>query len=352
LGEPHEVTRSAALIGALTMVSRVLGMVRDMIIARIFAAGAVADSYFVALSFPATMARLLGDGGFTISFVPIFTEELEKKGREEAMKLAYTAFWAALALILLITAAGMIFAPWVVRIIAPGFEQEAGKMAIATRLTRQIFPYTIFICMTTVAMGILNSFKHFAMPALSPVLLNISVIASVLILNVHYHFAPTGVSLVIGVLAGGLLQVAAQLPTLWRHGFRFRPYLDLRHPGLVKTAKLMGMAVIGVMVYQLNFFINTFFVSSFPGGRSYIYYADRLVELPLAIFGIALGTALLPRFSSHAARNDLAGLGEALGFGLNYLAFMIIPSYLGLILFRAPIISVIYQGANFTAADA
>lgn len=351
MGEERELAKSTALIGALTMVSRVLGMIRDMVIARIYSAGAIADSFFVAFSLPATMARLLGDGGFTISFIPVFTEELEKKGRKQAMNLAYSAFWVALVFILGLTALGMIFAPWVVRIIAPGFAAEPGKMEIATRMTREIFPYTIFICIAALAMGILNSFKHFTMPALSPVLLNLSMIASVLILNERYQFWHSGTSLVIGVLLGGILQVAIQLPTLWRYGFHFRPHLDLKHPGLVKIGKLMGMSVFGVMIYQINVFINTFFVSSFPGGRSYIYYADRLVELPLAIFGIALGTAILPSFSRYAAQEDWEGLGDSLSFGLSFLAFLIIPSILGLILFRVPIISVIYQGVNFTRAD-
>ncbi len=347
MGEHHEVAKSTAVIAALTMLSRVLGMLRETVVAMVFGATAVADSYFVAITFPFTMQRLMGDGGFTISFVPIFTEELVHKGKDEAMKFAYTAFWCALTLILVVTAAGMIFTPWVVRIVAPGFGNVPGKMAIATRLTRQIFPYTIFVCIVAVAMGILNSLKHFSMPAFSPLLLSVSVIASVVILNLHYHFAANGTSLVIGVLAGGVLQVAVQLPTLWRHGFHFKPYLDLKHPGLLRTAKLMGMAIIGVMVYQLNVFIGTFFVSDFPGGRSFIYYADRLVDLPQAIFGIALGTAILPSFSRFAAKQDMHGMGDALEFGLNFLAFMIIPSVLGLILFRTPIINLIYQHGNF-----
>ncbi len=351
MSENHEVAKSTALIGGLTMVSRILGLARDMIIARIFAAGVIADCFFVAFTFPATMARLLGDGGFSISFIPVFTEELEKKGKHAAMQLAYTAFWAALIFVLLFTALGMVFAPWVVRLVAHGFEQEPGKMAIATQLTRQIFPYTIFLCFVAISMGILNSFKHFTMPAISPVLFNISMIASMLIINSRYHLTSTGLSLVIGVLAGGVLQVIVQIPTLWKYGFHFRPHLDLKHPGLLKMGKLMGMAIVGVMVYQLNVFINTFFVSSFPGGRSYIYYADRLAELPLAIFGIALGTAILPNFSRHAARNDMKGLADSLNFGLGFLAFLIIPSLLGLTLLRMPIISVIYQGSNFSLAD-
>ena len=351
MSEEREVAKSTALISGLTMISRVLGMVRDMVIARIYSAGAIADCFFVAFSLPATMARLLGDGGFTISFVPVFTEELEKKGRQEAMKLAYTTFWIALVFILVITVLGIIFAPWLVRIIAPGFGLESGKMEIATRLTRQIFPYTILVCIVALAMGILNSFKHFAMPALSPVLLNLSMIASVLIVNERYDFFSKGMSLVIGVLAGGIFQVLVQVPTLWRYGFRFRAYFDLAHPGLRKMGQMMGVSVFGVMVYQLNVFINTFFVSEFSGGRSYIYYADRLVELPLAIFGIALGTAILPSFSRYSAHQDLKGLAKTLNFGLNFVLFMIVPAIIGLIFFRLPIISVIYQGVNFTMND-
>jgi len=351
MSEEVEVTRSGGIISALTLTSRVLGMIRDIVIARVFGAGIVADAFFVAFSLPNMLRRMLGEGSLTISFVPVFTEELETKPRNEAMKLAYSAFWLVLIILLVLTALGMLFAPWIARIMAPGFISIPEKIALAEKMTRQLFPYTLLICLVALAMGVLNSFKHFAMPSASPIFLNISLIASVLIFNHRFQFWHPGTALVIGVLAGGVIQFLAQVPVLIRYGFTFKPILELTHPGLRKIWRLMLPSIFGASIYQINFLIATIFVSPFEGGRSYIYYADRLIQLPLAIFAIALATAILPSLSQFASQKQWKEFEGLVNFGLRLVGFLIIPSMLGLILLRVPIVSLIYQHGTFSAQD-
>ena len=351
MSEEQEITKSGGVIAILTMLSRVLGMVRDMVAARAFGASWIADAFFVAFSIPNMLRKLAGEGSLTISFIPVFTEELEKKGKSEAMKLAYSVFWVTLVALALITVVGIYISPWLMKIIAPGFEDGLGKMDLATIMTMEMFPYTLLICMVALAMGILNSFKHFTAPAASQILLNISCILAILIMNKRYEFWHPGSALVIGVLIGGVLQFLLQIPPLLKYGFYFKPYLDLRHPGLYKIARMMLPSVFAASIYQINVLVNTIFVSGFPGGRSWIYYADRLIELPLAIFGIAIATAILPNLSKYAARGDKENFGSLLNFGLNLVMFLIVPSLLGLILFREPILSLIYQRGEFNAQD-
>lgn len=351
MSEEGRIAKSGGVIAGLTMVSRVLGLVRDQLAAAIFAAGPVADAFYVAFMIPNMLRKLAGEGSLTISFIPVFTEEIEKKGKAEAMKLAYSAFWVTLALLVIITAAGMVFAPLITRLIAPGFGNVPDKLELAAKMTFELFPFTITICMVALAMGILNSFRHFAAPAASQILLNVAMILAILIINGRYNFWHPGVALVVGVLVGGVLQFLVQLPPLLKHGFLFKPYLNLSHPGLKQIGRIMLPSVFAASIYQINVLVNVIFVSYFPGGRSYIYYADRIIELPLAIFAIAIATAILPSLSSYSARDDLEKFGALLKFGLRFVAFLIIPSMLGLIFLRVPIVSLIYQHGKFTPAD-
>ncbi len=347
--EDLAVTRSAGLIGAFTLLSRVLGLARDIVVAAFFGAGAVADAFFVAFSIPNMLRRLAGEGSLTVSFVPVFTEYLERHGRDSALRLAHIAITLAVILLAGITLVGILVTRPLVLIMAPGFQDVAGKIELTVQLTQLMFPYTFFICLVALAMGILNSFRHFTAPALAPVLLNISLI--VCVAGLHERFSQPGLSLVIGVLAGGIAQLALQIPFLWKFGVRFKPILDLAHPALKRIGLLMLPSVFGVAVYQVNLFISTIFVSPFPGGRSYIFYADRLVEFPLGIFAIALGTAILPTLSRFAAREDMSSLADSLGFGLRLLALVIIPSMVGLAVLRVPIFNLLFERGEFSRAD-
>ncbi len=349
MAEDAAVTRSAGLIGFFTLLSRVLGMVRDIVVARFFGAGTVADAFFVAFSIPNMLRRLVGEGSLTVSFVPIFTEYLEKHGKEDALRLAHITFTLATIVLAGITLVGILLSRPLVMFMAPGFNEIADKIDITVRLTQLMFPYTFFICLVALAMGILNSFRHFTAPALAPVLLNVSMIACVAAL--HHRFSQPGMSLVAGVLLGGILQLALQVPYLRKFGVRLRFIFDFAHPALRRIGKLMLPSVFGVAVYQINLFVATIFVSPFPGGRSYIYYADRLIELPIGVFATAIGTAILPTLSRFSAQGDMKSLAGSVGYSIRLLAAVIIPAMVGLVILRVPVLNLIYERGEFTPED-
>lgn len=349
MDDNSEVTRSAGLVGGLTLLSRIAGMVRDMVVANFFGAGMVADAFYVAFSIPNMLRRLVGEGSLTVAFVPVFTEYLHSHSREEAMRLARIAFTFLTLVLLGLTLLGVMFSRYLVWLLAPGFQDLPGKIELATRLTQQMFPYLFFIGLVALAMGVLNSLKHFTAPAFSPVLLNLALITAVVLL--HHRFRQPGLSLVIGVLAGGILQLGLQLPVLWKHGLRLRPDFAFAHPALRKVGRLLVPSVLGIAVYQINMLVATSFVSPFPGGRTYIFYADRLTEFPLGVFAIAIGTAILPTLSGHATRRDFPALTETLGFGLRLTAFIILPAAVGLALLRMPILELIYERGQFSRPD-
>jgi putative peptidoglycan lipid II flippase len=345
----HELARSAGLIGGLTLLSRVAGMVRDMVVANFFGAGMVADAFYVAFSIPNMLRRLVGEGSLTVAFVPVFTEYLDSHSREEALRVARIAFTIVTLILLVITLLGILGSRYVVLILAPGFRDIPGKIELATRLTQEMFPYLFFIGLVALAMGVLNSLKHFTAPAFAPVLLNLAIISAVLTL--HHRFAQPGLSLALGVLLGGILQLGLQLPVLWKHGISFRPEFAFAHPAIVKVGRLLLPSVIGIAVYQINMLVATVFVSPFPGGRTFIFYADRLTEFPLGVFAIAIGTAILPTLSGHAAKKDFPALTDSLGFGLRLTAFIILPATVGLALLRVPLIELIYERGQFSHQD-
>lgn len=351
MSEEQEVTRSAGLVGGLIMVSRVFGLIRDQVAAYAFGSNWIADSFYQVFIIPNMLRKLAGEGSLTISFIPVFTEEIEKKGRQEAMKLAYSTFWLTFILLAAIMTIGMIFAPQITRLIAPGFAQIPNKLELASKMTFEMFPYTVMICMVALSMGVLNSFKHFAAPAANQIFFNIASILAILIINNRYNFWHPGVALVVGVLVGGVLQFLVQVPFLIKHGFYFKPYLDWHHPGLRQIGKIMLPAIFGASIYQINVLVSAIFVSGFPGGRSWIYYSDRFIELPRAIFAIAIATVILPSLSAYSARNDTDNFRRLLGFGLRLSVFLIVPATIGYIFLRVPIVSLILQHGNFKPHD-
>jgi putative peptidoglycan lipid II flippase len=347
--EDAALTRSAGLIGSFTMLSRVLGMIRDMVVAAFFGAGMFTDAFFVAFSIPNILRRLVGEGSLTVSFVPIFTEYLKRHGREESLRLAHIAITLVVIALAGMTLLGIAIAEPLVKIMAPGFQDVPGKIELTVWLTQCMFPYTFFICLVALAMGILNSFRHFTAPALAPVLLNISMIACVLAFHDRFYYPD--LSLVTGVLAGGILQLALQIPFLWKFGVRFKIILDMAHPALRRIGLLMLPSVFGIAVTQINILVSTIFISPFPGGRSFLYYADRMIELPVGVFAIALGTAILPTLSRFAADDDMNSLGKSLGYGMRLLAMVIIPSMVGLMILRVPIVNLIFERKEFSHND-
>lgn len=346
-GSKKEIARAAGVVGASTLMSRILGFVRDALIARLFGAGMAADAFFVAFRIPNLFRRLLGEGSLTSSFIPVFTDYLTNRSEGEARNLASAFFSMAIVVLAVVTGMGIIFAPFIVTVMAHGFSSVPEKFHLTVTLTRMMFPYLLFVGLVALCMGILNSLRHFAAPALSPVLLNISIILSALFLA-PYLDEPV-MALAIGVVIGGISQLLLQFPFLWKNGVPLKFHWEPRHPGLIRVGGLMAPSIIGLAVTQINVLVDTIVASFLEEGTvSYLYYADRLLEFPMGIFAIAIATAVLPALSEKAARNDLEGAKDTFSYALRLTLFLTIPAMAGLIAVGVPIISVLLQRGTFS----
>jgi putative peptidoglycan lipid II flippase len=344
--ENTKVARAAGIVGSLTMVSRVFGLVRDTVIAAVFGATWVTDAFWVAFRIPYTLSRLLGEGSLTVSFVPVFTEYLQKKTKEEAVEMASTAFTILSMILAVLSILGILLSPLIVGLIAPGFISVPKQFTLAVFLNRLMFPYVFVISLGALCMGILNSFRHFTAPALSPVLLNISMIAAALILRPF--FAEPITALAAGVLIGGVLQLTLQWSFLLKFGVKLRARFNLRHPGVRQAGSLLLPAIFSAGVSTINVFIGTILASLLPGGSvTYLFYADRIMELPLGVFAIAIGTATLPSFSKHVAAGNIDELKSSISFSMRLILFLTIPSMFALMALNLPIISVLFQRGAF-----
>jgi putative peptidoglycan lipid II flippase len=349
--ENAKVAKAAGIVGTATMVSRVFGVIRDMVIAALFGASWMTDAFWVAFRIPNMLRRLLGEGSLTVSFVPVFTEYLQNKNKEEALELAQNAFTILSVILAVVSVLGILLSPLIVGLIAPGFIANPEQFALAVFLNRLMFPYIFFIALVALCMGILNSFRHFTAPALSPVMLNIAMIAAALALR--DCFAQPITALAAGVLIGGVLQLAMQWPALSKFGVKFKFHFNLQHPGLKQIGLLMLPAIFGAGVGTINVFVGTILASLLPGGSvTYLFYADRIMEFPLGIFAIAIGTASLPSFSKHAAAGRMEELKSGISFSLRLMLFLTIPSMVALMALHLPIISVLFQRGAFDAQAA
>ncbi len=342
--EKKKLTRAAGVIGIATLASRILGFVRDMVIAWFFGAGLISDAFFVAFRIPNLLRRLFAEGSLSIAFVPVFTEYLNRRGRSEAFRMARSTVRITGILLVILTLAGILAAPVLVKVIAPGFTGE--KFALTVTLTRIMFPYIFFICLVALSMGILNSLGHFAAPALAPVFLNVAIIGSALWLAPYLEEPVAG--LAVGVLIGGGLQLLLQIPFLLKKGFYLWQKAPLYHPGVSRIGKLMGPAVFGAAVYQINMLVGTLLASLLPEGSvSYLYYADRLVQFPLGIFAISMSVAVLPSLSRQAAANKLRELSDTFVYAIQLIFFITLPAMTGLIVLREPIVALLFQRGEF-----
>lgn len=349
--EKHKVARAAGVVGAATLASRVGGFVRDLVIAYFFGAGPAADAFFVAFRIPNLLRRLFAEGTLTIAFIPVFTELLRTRGRQEAMLLARSTFGLLALALLAVCAAGIVWAPEVVRVMAPGFTPGGESYRLAVTLTRWCLPYIFFVSLTALAAGVLNSLDHFFAPAASPVLLNLSLITCAVALAPRVE--PPVMSLAVGVILGGAAQLLLQVPFLRARGVSLRPAWQPGNPALRRVLRLMLPAAFGAAVYQLAVFINTVLASLLPTGSvSYLYYADRLIEFPLGIFAIAVSTAILPSLSRQAADRDHRALVETLGYGLRLTMFINLPAMVGLILLARPLVLLLFTRGRFDLAAA
>jgi len=348
--ENFRVAKAAWIVSLATFLSRIFGFLRDVVVAAFFGAGAATDAFFVAFRIPNVLRRLFAEGSLTIAFIPIFTEYLKKKSREDALELANVAFTLLSIILVVVSLLGVVFAPWIVKIVGWGFIKTPDRFELTVFLTRIMFPYIFFISLVALCMGILNSLRHFAAPALAPVILNIAMIAAVFLLR--GFFREPIIALAVGVMVGGVLQLIMQFPFLVKMGVNIRANFHFNHPGIKRIGILMGPAVFGAAVYQINVLVGTLLASFLAiGSVSYLYYADRLVQLPLGVFAIAIGTAALPSFAEHVADGKYEDLKDTISFSLRLMLFVTIPAMVALIVLRVPIISVLFQRGAFDAVE-
>jgi putative peptidoglycan lipid II flippase len=345
-----KLLRSTLIFSAMTFLSRLAGYVRDVVQAGVFGASALTDAFFVAYRIPNFLRRIFAEGSFQQAFVPVFSE-LKQKGDERALHDLLDHIAGALcAVVLMVTALGILAAPVLAALFAPGSVDEPEKFGAITEMLRITFPYLFFISLTALAAGVLNSFDKFAIPALTPVLHNVAVIAAALFLAPILEVPIT--ALAWGVFGAGVLQLIVQWAALARIGLLPRPRLDFAHAGVRRVLRLMGPTVLGSSVAQINLLIGTAFASVLAtGSQTWLYLTDRLLEFPQGMIGVALGSVILPSLSRRIAAGDQQGYAHTLDWGLRIACLVALPAALGLIVMAEPITATLYQYGKFTAYD-
>jgi putative peptidoglycan lipid II flippase len=342
--------RALATVSSITFVSRVLGFIRDMLIARLFGAGLATDAFFVAFRIPNLLRRLFAEGAFSQAFVPVLSEYRTRRGDAET-KLLVDRTGTALALALfLVSVLGVIGAPIIIYVSAPGFAAAPEKFDLTVAMLRVTFPYILFISLVSLAGGILNTWSRFAIPALTPSLLNLSFIFGALFLAPYFN--PSVMVLAWAVFAGGVLQLALQVPALARIGMLPRPQLMLSDPGVRRILVLMAPAVVGVSVAQISLLINTIIASFLGDGPvSWLTYADRLMEFPNGLLGVALGTVLLPSLSRYHAESLHDEYAKLLDWGLRLIFLLVTPAAVALALLSVPLVTTLFHYGHFAEHD-
>ena len=347
--DKKHILKSASIISLVTIVSRVLGYVRDQRITLLLGTTLSADAYVLAYRIPNLFRRLVAEGSMTASFIPVFSSYMQEKGKEEVWDFANKLFWTLALVAAVITVLGMVFSPTVVQL----FSGANVARDMAVDLNRIIFPYLFFIALAALAMGILNCFHIFGLPAATPVVLNIAAILFSIGI-VWHHFKDAATSLAVGVLVGGVLQFLIQVPTLVQKGMNFSFGISFKHPAIQEVARLMLPRLFGIGIGQINLLIDTKFATAakMPAGSlAALYVADRVMELVLGGYAIAVATAILPMMSHQAAAKDYESLKKTLSFSVRIVAFITIPAALGLMVLREPIIRVLFQHGQFVAAS-
>jgi putative peptidoglycan lipid II flippase len=350
LTEKKQILKSASIISLVTIVSRVLGYVRDQRISFLLGTTLSADAFVLAYRIPNLVRRLIGEGTVAAAFIPVFTGYMKEHSSEELWHFADRLFWTLALVLAVITVLGVIFSPTVIQnFSSPQDKQSSFAEAIA--LNRIIFPYVFFVGLVALAMGILNSFHNFALPAATTALLNLTIVIFS-ISAVWQYFEKPSVSLAVGVLVGGALQFLILIPQLVRRGMRFDFGISFGHPGVRNIARVLFPRFFGMGVAQINFFVDTFFATArrMPSGSlAALYVSDRVMELVLGGYAIAVATAILPMMSHQAAANDFEGLKRTFTFAVRIVAYITIPAAVGLMILREPIIRMLFQHGQFVA---
>ncbi len=350
-GKPPGLLRSSAVVGAMTMVSRVLGLIRDVVLARVIGADGLADAFFVAFKIPNFLRRLFAEGAFAQAFVPVLAE-YRARGNHAAVKALVDRVAGALgSVLILLTALVMVGAPVVTTVFAPGFVNDPARFEAATTMIRITFPYLLLISLTGLSAGILNSYDRFAIPAFTPVWLNVCMIGAAL--AGAAWFTEPAYALAWGVLVAGAVQLLFQLPFLMGVRLLPRPVVDWHYDGVKRILKLMAPAIFGVSVSQINLLLDTVIASFLPTGSvSWLYYSDRLSELPLGVFGVALGTVILPNLSRQHAAANAETFAATLDWAIRMVLLVAVPASLALVILATPILATLfYDGVRIDARD-
>ena len=349
------LARSAASAAAATITSRILGVVREQVIAAKFGAGAATDAYNVAFRIPNLLRDLFAEGAMSAAFVPTFTRHLTQSGKEPAWRLSNHVINALIVVTGALVALGIVFAqPLILAFAAEEFTADAGKLALTVQMARIMLPTLTLIALAAAFMGMLNSLHHYFIPALSPATFNVLTIvcAFTLVPFMPMFGLQPIVAIAIGTLLGGVAQLALQWPTLHREGFRYRFEIDWRDEGLQRMLTLMGPGAIGMAAAQVNVFVNTLLATSTGvGSVSWLNYAFRLMYLPIGLFGVSIGTATLPTVSRQSTDRDFAAVRETVTNGLSLMLMLNIPSMVGLIVLAEPIVRLLFERGRFTAVD-
>lgn len=348
--EADSIFRSAAVVSFFTILSRIAGLVRDVLVSRLLGTSHAADAFNLAFRIPNLLRRLTAEGATSAAFIPVFSSEDQKHGRKAAMLFAANCLSLALAIMALLTVLGIVFAPSIIRIYAWGFHETAGKAELTVLLTRIMFPYMLLISLAALGMGILNSVHVFGPPAAGPILLNLTIIGSAL--TIAPRLQEPAVALAGGVVVGGILQVLLQVPALIKAGLPYRWGWDYRHPAIRRMARLLLPGMLGLGVTQINALVGSAFASMAGEGAVTAYYlSDRLLEFLLGVYAIAISTAILPVLSRQAIEGNWKDYSSLFSLALRLVTFLAIPASVGLALLRIPIISTLFEHGRFDSTS-
>ncbi len=348
------LARAAGVVSLATLVSRALGLIREQVFAAFFGAGFAVDAFQVAFRIPNLLRDLFAEGAMSAAFVPTLTKVQERDGREAAMRLANLVVNFLLVTVSVVCLLGVLFADRLVPWMAPGFGQVPGKLELTTQMTRIMTPFLLLVALAAAVMGVLNTRRVFFVPAIAPTMLNLALIAAGFVLSPlcpRFGLHPI-VGMAVGVLLGGLGQLLIQVPSLYAQGFRWRPAISFRDPGVLRIVTLMAPAAIGLAATQVNIFVNTFLASLLQQGSvSWLNYAYRLMQLPIGLFGVAIATVTLAEVSRHAARREMPELKRTISFSLRFGLFLTLPATMVLMALAHPIVALLYQHGRFNARD-
>lgn len=346
----NQLLKSTTIVSLMTFLSRIVGFIRDMILAQLFGANAGFDAFLLAFKIPNFMRRLFAEGAFSQAFVPVLSE-YHALHEIAAVKILVNKVFTALSVVTLgVSFVGVMLAPWFIRVFAPGFDTTDPRFQLACHLLHITFPYIFLISLTAFAGGVQNTYRRFAVPAVTPVLLNISLIAAAIIGGPY--FAEPVIALAWGVLAAGVVQLLFQVPFLIKLGLMPSFAWDWNDPGVRRVLLLMGPALVGASVMQINLLVDTIFASFLPvGSLTWLYYSDRLLEFPIGIFGVALATVVLPHLSHEYAQKSHAKFSASIDWALRWIVFIGIPASVGLVLLAGPLMATLFQYGRFLPRD-